>query len=105
MALQDDRPATRTPRRKSVLGRAWKRFGNSPRVQGMIGSAAAGYIRLVGSTNRLAEHAVNRPVNYREVLATAYHNLGIDVRQATVHDLNHRPRYLVENFEPVRELA
>ena len=53
MAFEDDRPATRTPRRKSVLGRAWKRFGNSPRVQGMIGSAAAGYIRLVGSTNRL----------------------------------------------------
>ncbi|MCW5716985.1 MAG: lysophospholipid acyltransferase family protein [Bauldia sp.] len=53
MAFQDDRPATDTPRRKSVLGRAWKRFGGSPGVQGVIGSAAAGYIRLVGSTNRL----------------------------------------------------
>lgn len=40
-------------RRKSPLGRAWKRFGQSRRVRRMIGSTAASYIRLVGATNRL----------------------------------------------------
>ncbi len=96
---------------------AWGEFGRTPRINATAGRdhwpqvscalLAGGGMKtgqVIGSTNRLAEHAVNRPVNYREVLATAYHNLGIDVRQATVHDLNHRPRYLVEQFEPVREL-
>jgi hypothetical protein len=97
---------------------AWGEFGRTPRINATAGRdhwpqvscalLAGGGMKTgqaIGSTNHLAEHAVNRPVNYREVLATAYHNLAIDVRQATVHDLNHRPRYLVENFEPVRELV
>jgi hypothetical protein len=41
------------PRRRSLLGRAWKRFGQSRRVRLALGSVAASYIRLVGATNRL----------------------------------------------------
>lgn len=54
MTLRQDRRG-RTPnvRQRSLMGRAWKRFGSSRRVQGMIGGAAAGYIRLVGATNRV----------------------------------------------------
>jgi len=38
--------------------------------------------------------------------ATLYHNLGIDVKSATVPDLGGRPRYLVDQeFEPMRELV
>lgn len=54
MAIGDsDRVEARAPRRRSLLGRGWKRIGNSPRMRRAIGSAAAGYIRLVGATNRL----------------------------------------------------
>jgi hypothetical protein len=40
-------------RRKSLLGRGWKRFGESRAVRRALGSAAASYIRLVGATSRL----------------------------------------------------
>lgn len=97
---------------------AWGEFGRTPRINQSAGRdhwpqvscalLAGGGMKtgqVIGSTNRLAEYAVNRPVDYREVLATAYHNLGINARQTTVRDLNHRPRYLVEDHEPVRELV
>jgi lysophospholipid acyltransferase (LPLAT)-like uncharacterized protein len=45
-------PETRQ-RRKSLLGRTWKRIGRSQRVRRVLGSAGAGYIRLIGATNRL----------------------------------------------------
>ncbi len=41
------------PRRKSLLGRGWRRAGRSPRVRGLVGSLAARYIKLVGATSRL----------------------------------------------------
>lgn len=53
MAIRDDRPARTNIRSRSVLSRAWKRLGNSVRVQGFVGGAAARYIRLVGATNRV----------------------------------------------------
>ncbi len=54
MATPEDRRARVGPRRSgSVIGRAWKRFGKSARLRGFLGNAAAGYIRLVGATNRL----------------------------------------------------
>ena len=39
--------------RKSLIGRGWKRFGNSQQLRRLVGSAAASYIRLVAATNRL----------------------------------------------------
>ena len=38
--------------------------------------------------------AVERPVQFQEVFATHYQNLGIDVKTATVTDLTGRPRFL-----------
>ncbi len=40
-------------RRRSLLGRGWKRFGESRLVRRALGSTAAAYVRLVGVTNRL----------------------------------------------------
>ncbi len=61
--------------------------------------------QVIGKTNRLGEYAVDRPVKFQEVFATLYHNMGIDVRTATVQDHSGRPMYLVESgIEPMREL-
>jgi hypothetical protein len=51
---------------------------------------------VIGATNRLGEHATDRPVHVQEVLATLYHNLGIDTQTFTVVDATGRPQYLVE---------
>ena len=53
--------------------------------------------QVIGSTDRLGAEAEDRPVHFQEVFATLYHQMGIDVDTATVHDFSGRPRYLVED--------
>ena len=87
----------------------WGEFGRTPRINKNggrdhwpgVGCAllAGGGMRtgqIIGATNRLGEEASDRPVTFGEVLATLYHNLGLDVRHATVTDLSGRPQYLVD---------
>lgn len=98
----------------------WGEFGRTPRINKKGGRdhwprvacamMAGGGIRggqLIGATNRLGEHATERPVHFQEVFATLYHNVGIDVNHATINDLNGRPRYLVDHnkYQPLRELV
>jgi hypothetical protein len=59
--------------------------------------------QVIGSTNRLGEHAQDRPVHFQEIFATLYRNLGIDVDSARLIDLAGRPQFLTER-EPIREL-
>ena len=61
--------------------------------------------QVIGSTNRLAESAQTRPVHYGEVLATLYHNLGINLDKMTVRDPAGRPRYLIDSHRPIPELV
>ena len=88
----------------------WGEFGRTPKINANAGRdhwprvstalLAGGGMKtgqVIGSTNRLGEHAEDRPVHFQEVFATLYHNLGIDVEHATVTDLQGRPRYLVDN--------
>jgi hypothetical protein len=44
-------------------------------------------------------------VQFGEVFATLYHNLGIDVSKTTVNDLSGRPQYLVDGYQPMKELV
>ena len=60
--------------------------------------------QVIGTTNRLAEEAVDRPVHMQDVLATVYRNLGIDVARTTIPDNNGRPQYLLERHTPTKEL-
>jgi hypothetical protein len=61
--------------------------------------------QVVGSTTRLGERPHRRPVKFQKVLATLYHNLGIDLNQARVVDLTGRPQFLVDStVEPIREV-
>jgi hypothetical protein len=60
--------------------------------------------QAIGSTNRLGEYASNRPVQFGEVFATLYHNLGIDVSKTFIVDPTGRPQHLIDKA-PLRELV
>ena len=96
----------------------WGEFGRSPRINGgagrdhwpSVGSAvlAGGGMRtgqVIGSTNRLGEHPEDRPVHFREVFATLYHNLGIATHKSQITDRGGRPHYLIDGWEPLSELV
>jgi hypothetical protein len=116
-ALLDDLRDRGLDRDVTVL--VWGEFGRTPRINGNAGRdhwpavgcalLAGGGMRtgqVIGATTRLAETAKDRPVHFQEVFATLYHNLGIDVRAATLTDLGGRPHYLVDaGREPLRELV
>ena len=90
----------RTPRINANGGR-----DHWPQVSGCI--LAGGGMRtgqVLGSTNRYAEVAQDRPIHYQQVLATLYRQLGLDVANIKVPDLNGRPQYLLEHREVIREL-
>ncbi len=102
---------------KDVLVVAWGEMGRSPRVNPAAGRdhwptvscalLAGGGLRsgqVIGRTNHLGEMPKDRPVHFREVLATIYHHLGIDAAGTTLPDLNGRPRYVVEDYLPITEL-
>jgi hypothetical protein len=96
---------------------AWGEFGRTPRINNNAGRdhwpqvscafLAGGGMRTgqaIGATNRLGEYARERPVHFREVFATLYHNLGIDPSTTTLMDPSGRPQHLVD--QPViRELV
>jgi hypothetical protein len=104
---------------KDVSVVVWGEFGRTPKINPQGGRdhwppvscalLAGGGMRtgqVIGSTNRLGEHAKDRPVSFQEVFATLYHNLGIDVNKATVTDLSGRPQYVVDDgAQPIRELV
>ncbi len=93
-------------------------FGRTPKISAQVGRdhwpqvncallAGGGMTtgQVIGATDRHAGEAVSRPVAFGELFATLYHNLGIEVNQATLADLTGRPQYLVEgNASPIREL-
>jgi hypothetical protein len=94
----------------------WGEFGRTPKINPGAGRdhwtkvsaafLAGGGMRTgqaIGATNRLGEEAAERPVHMQEVVATLYHNLGIDTASATIPDPTGRPHYLVER-EPISEL-
>lgn len=94
----------------------WGEFGRTPKINAQAGRdhwspvscalLAGGGIRggqAIGTTNRLGEHAAERPVDVQEIIATLYHNLGIDTATTHLVDPTGRPQYLVERG-PVAEL-
>ncbi|MEM7231385.1 MAG: DUF1501 domain-containing protein, partial [Planctomycetota bacterium] len=103
---------------KDVSVVVWGEFGRTPKINKMnsrdhwpqvsCAMLAGGGMRtgqVIGSTNRLGEHAKDRPVHFQEVFATLYHNIGIDVRTETIEDRHGRPQYLVKSgVNPIHEL-
>ncbi|MCA9047251.1 MAG: DUF1501 domain-containing protein, partial [Planctomycetaceae bacterium] len=96
----------------------WGEFGRTPRVNDKAGRdhwpqvscalLAGGGMRngqAIGETNRLGERPSVRPVDMQEVVATIYHNLGIDTMNATISDPTGRPQFLVDHRTPIQELV
>ena len=97
----------------------WGEFGRTPKINERAGRdhwprvhaalMAGGGMKtgqVIGSTNKLAEAAADRPVHMQEVFATVYQNLGINVASPTIPDNNGRPQYLLEeDAAPLRELV
>ncbi len=96
---------------------AWGEFGRTPKINekagrdhwprvGMALMAGGGMKtgQVIGATDRTASDVTERPVNYQDVVATLYHNLGIDARGITVEDTSGRPQYLIDAGAPIREL-
>ncbi len=97
---------------------AWGEFGRTPTInaQGgrdhwprvamaiMAGGGMPGG-QVIGETDRYAGEVTTRPIHYQDVMATLYHNLGIDARHTTVTDATGRPQYLLDQGSPIRELV
>jgi hypothetical protein len=103
---------------KDVTVIVWGEFGRTPRINGDAGRdhwpavscalLAGGGMRagqVIGSTTPDGGYADLRPIHYKDVFATLYHNLGIDVATATVPGPSDRPMYLVQDHEPIPELV
>lgn len=96
---------------------AWGEFGRTPKINSnggrdhwpnVAGALLAGggmnSGQMIGSTSRLGEEPKSRPVHFREVFATLYQQLGIDVATTQLTDLSGRPQYLTGEHRPMREL-
>jgi hypothetical protein len=97
---------------------AWGEFGRTPRINKTAGrdhwsrvstallfGGGMNLGQVIGSTDKLGGSAANRPVHYQDVLATVYHNLGIDPH-AFIRDKADRPVFILPpTAQPIRELV
>jgi hypothetical protein len=92
----------RTPKMDAVRGGG---RGHWSKAYG--GILAGGGIRggqVLGRTDEFAATVAERPVTPKDVLATMYHNLGIDVETTMIRDRLGRPLPLVPDGHVIREL-
>ena len=102
---------------KDVAVVAWGEFGRTPQINAdagrdhwpQVGCAllAGGGMKtgqVIGATDRLGGEIADRGVHFGEVFATLYHQLGLDPNRVTLPDLSGRPQYLVDGWQPMREL-
>ena len=103
---------------KDVAVVAWGEFGRTPQINAdagrdhwpQLGCAllAGGGMRtgqVIGATDRLGGEIAERGVHFGEVFATLYNQLGIDTARVTLPDLTGRPHYLVDGWQPMKELV
>ena len=97
----------------------WGEFGRTPTINkdagrdhwprvscAVLAGGGMKHGQVIGATDRLGGEASERPVQFGEVFATLYHNLGIDVSKITLPDLAGRPQYLVDaGCQPMPELV
>jgi hypothetical protein len=102
---------------KDVSVVVWGEFGRTPQINPQAGRdhwppvnfvlLAGGGMRtgqVIGSTDKHAAYAKDRPVTYSNVFATLYRNLGIDPG-AAVPDRSGRPMFLLDDRQPIHELV
>jgi uncharacterized protein (DUF1501 family) len=103
---------------KDVSVVVWGEFSRTPRINqansrdhwsavnfALLAGGGMKTGQVIGATDRLGEHVIERPVTFQEVFATLYNRMGIDIETATVEDRAGRPQYLVDSgVKPLREL-
>ena len=102
---------------KDVAVVAWGEFGRTPLInkdagrdhwpQVGCGVLAGGGLKtgqVIGATDRLGGSIADRGMHFGEVFATLYHQMGIDTNQVTLPDYSGRPQYLVDGWQPMKEL-
>jgi hypothetical protein len=112
-ALIEDIYARGLDRDVSVV--VWGEFGRTPKINKDAGRdhwarvngalLAGGGMRVgqvIGSTDSTAAAAKDTPIHYQDVLATVYHNLGIDPH-AVVEDVSSRPMAILPGTASVIE--
>ena len=96
----------------------WGEFGRTPRIDAKTGGRhhwpqvgpavmAGGGIRagqVIGSTDRLGDSVASRPIHYKDIFATLYHNLGVDARSITINDPTGRPQFILDDGHIIREI-
>jgi hypothetical protein len=104
---------------KDVSVVVWGEFGRTPTINkdggrdhwprvscAVLAGGGMKHGQVIGATDRLGGEASERPVQFGEVFATLYQNLGIDISKVTIPDLSGRPQYLVEaGCQPMPELV
>ena len=61
--------------------------------------------QVIGATDRHAASVVSRPVQYVDVIATIYRNLGIDPVHTTLVDTSGRPQHIAGQGQALVEVA
>jgi hypothetical protein len=102
---------------QDVVVIAWGEFGRTPRINKVAGRdhwlpamsalIAGGGLKtgqVIGSTDRRGEAPKERPYRVSNVLSTLYRTIGIDPA-LTFPDQRGRPRHLLDERQPVAELA
>ncbi|MFP6604686.1 MAG: DUF1501 domain-containing protein, partial [Pirellulaceae bacterium] len=95
---------------------AWGEFGRTPRINknagrdhwpqvggGLVAGGGMRTGQVIGATDKHAGHPVERRTHFGEVIATLYHQMGINPRTTTVPDLSGRPQYVADH-DPMPEL-
>jgi uncharacterized protein (DUF1501 family) len=96
----------------------WGEFGRTPQINKDAGRdhwpavnaaiLAGGGMKtgqVIGSTDRTGGYAQDRPIHMQEVVATLYHNLGINLEETMLIDRTGRPQYLLDRRDPIPELV
>ena len=61
--------------------------------------------QVVGSTDKTGAYAEDRPVHFRDILATVYHNMGIDPHMMIRNEVELPVMLLPEDARPIGELV
>jgi len=97
----------------------WGEFGRTPKINAnagrdhwpnvstaLLAGGGMNHGQVIGETNRLGDHAIDRPVTFAEITATLYHQIGFNLRAIREFDLRGRPYYPVDpNAKPMVELV
>jgi hypothetical protein len=59
--------------------------------------------QIIGATDAKGEAVIGKPIGMKSIIATIYHQLGIDT-STTIPDFNGRPQYVLDEREPLAAL-